>query len=198
MNIFTESAERDGIRIRSMASFAMTDNPDEDLSAQMQTLKRSKTNIFALIVGNTESAFAALQAADEAGLAGPPYVWMGVDGWFSRELTTLANPAVKAASNGALGLVPFVSRSGPGWDKFLREWQSTPPLPQSAVGPRSPVDVAEACTPACLETPPWVSTLSYAPPVTSNFPGRDWRAYPTLPNFFGAFSRCSARPSPPT
>ena len=112
----------------------------------------------ALIVGNTESAFAALQAADEAGLAGPPYVWMGVDGWFSRELTTLANPAVKAASNGALGLVPFVSRSGPGWDKFLREWQSTPLLPQSAVGPRSPVNVAEACTPGCLETPPWVST----------------------------------------
>ena len=27
-----------------MASFAMTDNPEEDLSAQMQALKRSKTN----------------------------------------------------------------------------------------------------------------------------------------------------------
>ena len=44
MKIFTESAERDGITIRSMASFAMTDNPEEDLSAQMQALKRSKTN----------------------------------------------------------------------------------------------------------------------------------------------------------
>ena len=158
MNIFTESAERDGIRIRSMASFAMTDNPDEDLSAQMQTLKRSKTNIFALIVGNTESAFAALQAADEAGLAGPPYVWMGVDGWFSRELTTLANPAVKAASNGALGLVPFVSRSGPGWDKFLRQWRTTPP---PELDPGAAISADAACPAQCRAEPPWGAAYAY-------------------------------------
>ncbi|QDZ22581.1 guanylate cyclase [Chloropicon primus] len=163
MQIFKDSAEQDGITVRTLASFVLTVDPDKDLSSQMEQIKKAKTNINALIVGNTASALAALKSASKAGLAGPTYVWMGVDGWFSSELIALqgGDPAVREAADGALGLVPFFQQSGPAYDRFLEEWRATPPLQQSAVGPQSPVNVSEACNAACLETPPWGGAYSY-------------------------------------
>ena len=86
MQIFKDSAERDGIVVRTLASFVLTTDRDLDLTSQMEQVKKAKTNINALIVGNTDSALAALKAATRAGLAGPDFVWLGVDGWFSSEL----------------------------------------------------------------------------------------------------------------
>ena len=83
MQIFKDTAEADGIAIRTLASFVLTEDKDLDLTSQMEQIKRAKTNINALIVGNTASALAALKSATRAGLAGPEFVWLGVDGWFS-------------------------------------------------------------------------------------------------------------------
>ena len=162
MQIFKDSAEKDGIVIRTLASFVLTEDPDKDLTSQMEQIKKARTNINALIVGNTASALAALKAASNAGLAGPDFVWMGVDGWFSRELITAQDdPAIREAADGSLGLIAYYQQSGPVYEKFLQEWRETPPLQQSAVGPQSPVNVSEACNAACLETPPWGGAYSY-------------------------------------
>ena len=83
MQIFKDTAEADGIAIRTLASFVLTEDKDLDLTSQMEQIKRAKTNINALIVGNTASALAALKSATRAGLAGPEFVWLGVDGGVS-------------------------------------------------------------------------------------------------------------------
>ena len=162
MQIFKTSCERDGIIVRGMASFVLTTDVNQTLTSQMQAIKRAKTNVNALIVGNTPSAIAALKAAAQNGLAGPDFVWMGVDGWFSSELVTAQqDPQVMRAADGALGLVPFFKRSGSAYEAFLEEWRSTEPLSQSDVGPLSPVNVSESCNAACLENPPWGGAYAY-------------------------------------
>ena len=129
-----------------------------DLGSQMQTLRRSQTNIFALVVGNTDSARAALGAAAEAELAGPSFVWLGVDGWFDPGFPEQAGPGARAAAAGALGLVPYVARDGPAWETFLRRWRSTPP---PELDPGAAVSAEEACPAECRAEPPWGAAYAY-------------------------------------
>ena len=157
--IFQDAAARQGVRVMVTQTFGLLEDGGEvDLDAQMQTLQRSKTNIFALICGNTDSARAALSAAAEAGLAGPSFVWMGVDGWFDPGFPEQAGPGAQAAAAGALGLTPYVARRGPAWETFLRQWRTTPP---PELDPGAAISADAACPAECRAEPPWGAAYAY-------------------------------------
>ena len=81
---FREAAAENGIDIGVVQSFPLVHSRYDpvDLAEEMSELKEAKTNINVLIAGNDASAFVALRAAAEAGIAGTDFVWIGVDAWF--------------------------------------------------------------------------------------------------------------------
>ena len=155
---------------------------NEAVSAQgveiaIRSMKKSGVRIIALLVANDDAAKDVLAEATRQGLAGPSYVYVGGDATMD-EKTLVPRKAdetpefmslVREAAEGAVGLVPYLTRSGPAYEEFLELWRSVPPLTDSElayglVPGGSIVGAASSdvvCDASCIADPPWGAAYAY-------------------------------------
>jgi len=175
-NAFTKSMEDGGGKIVSASVLIW----NEAVSAQgveiaIRSMKRSGVRIIALLVANEDAAKDVLAEAARQGLAGPSYVYVGGDATMDEKvlLPTKAEQTpefmslVREAAEGAVGLIPYLTRSGPAYEEFLELWRSVPPLTDSElayglVPGGSIVDAASLrCDADCIANPPWGAAYAY-------------------------------------
>jgi ABC-type branched-subunit amino acid transport system substrate-binding protein len=127
-NSFTKAMEEGGGKIVDASVLIW----NEAVSAQgveiaIRSMKKSGVRIIALLVANDDAAKDVLAEATRQGLAGPSYVYVGGDATMD-EKTLVPRKAdetpefmslVREAAEGAVGLVPYLTRSGPAYEEFL-------------------------------------------------------------------------------
>ncbi len=123
ITVVEETAREEGIEILSSQRF---DQGAVDVKSQLQAIKDSGAHVIVLnaIVGDAKTVFSQ---ADDVGLVGEDYVWIGTDGptqeaVFENDDGTV-DTEIKDAMQGMIGTAPNRG-SGPGYEKFLDIWES--------------------------------------------------------------------------
>ena len=145
----------------------------QDVEIAVRGMKRSGVRIIALLVANDDATKDVLAEAARQGLAGPSYVYVGGDAAIDEKTLVVTDDEtpefmslVREAAEGMVGLVPYLTRSGPAYEEFLELWRSVPPLTDSElayglVPGGSVVDAASVCDADCIANPPWGAAYAY-------------------------------------
>lgn len=145
----------------------------------MTNMKNAGVKIIALIVANADAARDVLAEASLQGLAGPDYVFLGGDATMD---VTVVQPAgedrakyaddfmarVIEAAQGAIGVLPYLKRSGPAYEDFMDLWRSTPNITNTELAYDEPGGSLQSednpnlnCGTQCMTEPEWGAAYAY-------------------------------------
>ena len=142
-------------------------------------MKNAGVKIIALIVANAEAARDVLAEASLQGLAGPDYVFLGGDATMdvqvvqppeedSAKRTDEFMARVIEAAQGAIGVLPYLKRSGPAYEDFMELWRSTPNITNTELAYEEPGGSLQsednpniACGSQCMKEPEWGAAYAY-------------------------------------
>ena len=173
-NSFTRAMQDGGGKIVRPAPLIWNEGVSaQDVEIAVRGMKRSGVRIIALLVANDDATKDVLAEAARQGLAGPSYVYVGGDAAIDEKTLVVTDDEtpefmslVREAAEGMVGLVPYLTRSGPAYEEFLELWRSVPPLTDSElayglVPGGSVVDAASVCDSDCIANPPWGAAYAY-------------------------------------
>lgn len=123
ITVVEETAAEEGIEVLSSQRF---DQGAVDVKSQLQAIKDSGAHVIVLnaIVGDAKTVFSQ---ADDVGLVGEDYVWVGTDGPTQEAVFETSDGTIdteiRDSMQGMIGTAPNRG-SGPGYEAFLDTWES--------------------------------------------------------------------------
>lgn len=123
-NAVIEESKKIDMTISTIQSF----EPSQSVQTQLELVRQSLTHII-LLISLTDGASHVIEQAEKLGMTGPPYVWIGTDGWSDAEMWIGIWNSMKGGI-GSLGIFPLLDRTTQGFKEsnsyWLKKYQEDP------------------------------------------------------------------------
>eukprot|EP00455_Lapot_gusevi_P014942 TRINITY_DN1752_c0_g2_i4.p1 TRINITY_DN1752_c0_g2~~TRINITY_DN1752_c0_g2_i4.p1 ORF type:complete len:672 (+),score=72.54 TRINITY_DN1752_c0_g2_i4:301-2316(+) len=117
--VFFDTAKQLKLSVLSSQSF---EPGAQDVRTQLSVIQASGANIILLLL-LAQDARTVFLYAKTMDMIGPPYLYIGVDGWFEAT-NSLLQPDVASLVSGSIATLPFIDDQSPSYQKFLTDWQA--------------------------------------------------------------------------